>query len=159
MIIAIFGFLGCICGVCIASRYKKKYLFFKEINDFFEYFKHSISYSQKKLKEVVSDFYENKTNPLFEYQKYLDFLNNNSMNSKLTLEKNIFMTENQRVEVEGYFNELGKLNVTEEVDKINKITLRIKEYETEKLEEYKKYANVYLKISIFLGIGIGIILI
>ena len=124
MIIIICGFLGCIFGIVLTNKHKNRYSFYKELNDFFTHLKHSISFSQNLLKDIIKDFYSNRKKPLFDYQNYLDYLNSKSLHSKFELNNNDYLSKEEKNEIQEYFNQLGKLNLSEEVEKIETKALR-----------------------------------
>ena len=159
MIIIVCAFLGCIIGVTLTTKYKKRYLFYKELNEFFSFVKHSISFSQKLLGDITLEFFENRKKNLFNYQNYLDFLNSKSLKSCFDMEDCDFLKNEEKKDVVEYFNQLGKLNLKEEVEKIQTIISAISICKEEKQADFKKYSNIFIKLGLLFGLGIGIILI
>ena len=159
MIIFICGFLGCIIGVILSNKHKKKYLFFKELGDFFSYLKHSISFSQKLLKDIIKEFYENRKINLFNYQAYVNYLNSKSLKMKFELTDCDFLNAEEKKDINEYFNQLGKLNLKDEIEKIEGIISVINVFTEEKKEDFKKYSNILIKLGILFGLTVGIILI
>lgn len=159
MIIFICGFLGCIIGVLLTNKHKNKYLFYKELNDFFSYIKHSISFSQKLIKEITIDFYGNRKKHLFNYDEYLDYLNSKRLDATFDIKESDFLTKNEKKEVVTYFSQLGKLNLNAEIEKLEEIISAVNTCKEEKKEEFKKYSNIFIKLGILFGLGVGIILV
>ena len=78
-------------------------------------------------------------------------------NFKLNLETKLSINEIQELEL--IFNGLGSLGMDEEMEKTQSLIDRIHLKSEEKMLEFKKYANLYIKLGLIFGLGLGIILI
>ena len=159
MIIFILGVLGCILGILLSQNYKKRYLVYQEVEDFLRQYKLAISFSQTKIKDVVINFIRSQDKILFPFNDYINYLakSNEMTNFKLNLETKLSINEIQELEL--IFNGLGSLGMDEEMEKTQSLIDRIHLKSEEKMLEFKKYANLYIKLGLIFGLGLGIILI
>ena len=145
-------------GYCFASKYRKRKLFFKQFFEFNDSYLQELEYYKRPLKEFI--FVGNYKNEFAElltfYLKYLgksdpwliDFLSNVS-----------FLDNEEEGFLKNYFNSLGKADSLSQKNYFlgAKTTLSIWKNAAE--SDYKKYAELYVKLGVFIGLAIIIIII
>lgn len=154
--IVIFTFLGLLTGYILAKKYRKRYEMLKKTKNFFEFYKLKISYSQTKISEVVKEFYKNsKYNTASEL---MEFFSSKNENKKLEISDAKFLKEREYKELIDDFSCLGRLGKEQEIENVSNIIVSLKDKENDACSDYKKYANLYLKLFTLLGLTIGILL-
>lgn len=151
--------LGCFIGYTLSLNYKRKYLMYKELEEFLNYFKLKVSSSQTKIKDVTNEFFSKKNKPFFPYKKYIEFFENKHTNAKFELEDYAFLNSNEKKELEDLVLDLGQLSLREEIEKINIKLTNVNQSKIEKQSNYKKYGLLYIKLGLIFGLLLGIIFI
>ena len=145
------------CGYYLARKYRQRKLFFRQYELFNEHFLQEISSFRRPLAEFISQrYYRNEFNDLLRI--YMNSLGKN-VDLYDELEQFSFLTSEERREITEYFNSLGKSDSDSQNRFYNEMKGRIGILVKNANEEYKKYADLYVKLGVLIGLAIIIIII
>ena len=148
-------------GYYIKKYYYLKKEFYKNLCMFIESLINNINFNNKKLNIFVSsekDKLKGYFNNFLEI--YEDYLTNRTTKEKFFLNfKKIFYFLNLQElnEVFAFLVCIGEKTKEEEIEFLNNNLIRLKEKSIKTKQSYDKYANLFLKLFIILGILIFII--
>lgn len=146
--------LSSFIGVMISQTLKKRYLYFKELCDFLDYYKQNLIYLQNSMSDLVLSA-ANKTTEL---KETLVSFNKFIQGEKLVLNFPPYLNKEQKGLVENIFERLGSGDFTLELDKTEKARFEVSRQGEYHKNIYDKYGGVAIKISVLLGIMLVIIL-
>lgn len=136
-------------GYACANKYVVRKEFF---NDFFEFnktLKNEISFSMKKLDEIIC---KNDNKRSF-YKCLIEYLNTKELElgqAYLTIAEKEFLVN--------YFDSIGKSDRETQINFLNGVTVEIKDRLDVASADEKKYKTLYLKMGFLIGLLIFIIL-
>lgn len=157
IIFAFCVFLGTFVGYKLSSKYKKRYLLYKECQEFFHFYKLQIGFSREKIKDIVNKFISSKDRVIFPYEQYVLFLNNTSAYASYSLDGLDFLKKDEIDFLKAQYLSIGKYSVSEEMQNIDKILNEINVLTTQTNEQFKKYSSLYLKLGLIVGAAVGLI--
>lgn len=144
-------------GYAFASKYRKRKQFFTQFNEFNQKFLQELAYCKRPLKEFL-ELYVYKSDFLAlleEYRKKIgedNFFNEYfSLNTFLTLEEEKFIIE--------YFKQLGKGDTDSQKSLFSNRAKELELMKNNAEKEHKKYAELYVKLGVLVGLAIIIIII
>ena len=144
-------------GYAFASKYRKRKVFFSQFYEFNQKFIQELSYSKRPIKDFIQA-YPYKSEFLALLEVYRDNLGqDNLFNEYFSL--NTFLILEEEKLISDYFHQLGKgdsesqkaffVSRSKELEKIKDTTEK----------DYKKYAELYVKLGVLVGFAIIIVII
>jgi len=145
-------------GYCLASKYRKRRLFFGQLFDFNERYLQELDYYKRPLKEFVEvQAYKGEFAEFLKF--YLEFLGKNGVLLSDFLLNVVFLDKSEEKFLGDYFNSLGKGDSQSQKSQFSTLKATLSGWKNETEEEYKKYAELYVKLGVFIGLAIIIIII
>ncbi len=152
--IAILAFTSGV-GYVLASKYRQRKVFFLQFAQFNERFLREISYTKRPLKEFIESFaYKGEFADLL--KSYLEQLGKEG--GELFSEFSFISAEEEKT-LKEYFRSLGKGDSDSQRNYFSNAKEVINEYKNKAETEYKKYADLYVKLGVLIGLAIIIIII
>lgn len=144
-------------GYLLASKYRNRKLFFNQFFQFNERFLREIEYSKRPIKEFVQSYaYKGDFSEVL--NKYLENLGN--FDDFLSVFPEIGCLENEEIRVIcDYFNLLGKGDSYTQKSYFSTVSLQIEEYKKKSENDYKRYADLYVKLGVLFGLAIIIVIV
>ena len=144
-------------GYAFASKYRKRKVFFAQFHEFNQKFLQELAYSKRPIKEFLQA-YPYKGEFLALLEEYREKLGqDNFFNEYFSL--NTFLAIDEEKLIIEYFKQLGKGDTDSQKSlfSVRAKDLEILKDKTEK--EYKKYAELYVKLGVLVGLAIIIVII
>ncbi len=144
-------------GYLLASKYRNRKLFFNQFSQFNERFLREIEYSKRPIKEFTQS-YAYKGDFCEILNKYLENLG--SFNDFLCVFPDISCLETEEIRVIcDYFNSLGKGDSSTQKSYFSSVNAQIEEYKKKSEKDYKRYADLYVKLGVLVGLAIIIVIV
>ncbi|MBE5752681.1 MAG: hypothetical protein E7343_01265 [Clostridiales bacterium] len=144
-------------GYLLASKYRNRKLFFHQFCQFNERFLREIEYSKRPIKEFIQ-CYAYKGDFCEILNKYLEKLG--AFDDFLSIFPEIGYLENEEMRVVcDYFNSLGKGDSYTQKSYFSTASIQIEEYRKKSESDYKRYADLYVKLGVLFGLAIIIVII
>ena len=154
--IAILAFTSGV-GYFLASKYRQRKVFFTQFYEFNERFLREISYSKRPIREfIVSNAYKGDFSELL--KNYLSVLGKEDELLNIFSEISYINQEEIKTAID-YFRSLGKGDSESQKNYFSNAKELIGEYKKKSETEYKKYADLYVKLGVLIGLAIIIIII
>lgn len=159
LIIVLILLISCI-GYGFSYYYIQRKKFFDSLVFFIQNMKNDINFSQDKLIEIID--------------RNLNVVTNKDLNTLLCNYKNLiisnidkrklfcninFLKENEKEIIFIFFKGLGKTDVFNQIELLDKFSNKLTEFYSNATHESKKYSSLYLKLGILFGLFVAIILI
>ena len=155
-ILCLFGLIVYV-GYGILSYYKKRKQFYQDLIDFINYLNTEIAFLKTDLISIIDkncNKYHNELNELL-----LLYLTNIKA-GKQNFDANIkVLSKEENLELNNFFNSLGKTNIEEQKVCIAHYKSRFCEQKQKSEEDVNKNGIVAFKLCIVVGIGVCIVLI
>ena len=143
-------------GFLVSSSYRAKYRYFYELNMLIEKLNVDIGYFQTKLSDVLSSFKSSEIKSTI--LAYVKFLESDGTVSLERVLKSVEIPDKERSSVVSFFSALGGADVEEQKKMLASYATIFRQAENYRKQDYEKKGKMYFKLSIFLGIGIVILL-
>lgn len=144
-------------GYILASKFRNRKLFFEQLKLFNERFLREIDYAKRPIKEFIQIYaYKGDFNDILAI--YLEKLGHFDDFLSLFPEISYFTREEERM-ICDYFNALGKGDSSTQKSNFSCFDAQLNEYSKKAEIEYKKYANLYVKLGVLIGLAIIIIIV
>ena len=144
-------------GYVFATKYRKRKQFFTQFNEFNLKFLQELSYSKRPIKEFL-ELYPYKGEFLAIIEDYRQKIGKDNVFNEFFSLNTFFTLEEEKLIIE-YFKQLGKGDTDSQK---TVFSIRAKELEIIKSnaeQEYKKYAELYVKLGVLVGLAIIIVII
>ena len=143
-------------GYLISDSYKMKFLYFSELNSLIEKLKVDIGFFQNKVRGVLSGFRCRSLRPtIVAYLNYLDSDRSKPLKSFIC---NIDFPSEEKEIIESFFDSLGATDVDEQKKILDSYGILFEGFESKRKIAYEKSGKMYFKLSIFIGIGLVVLL-
>ena len=154
--LAILGFTTTV-GYVLASKFRNRKLFFAQLKLFNERFLREMDYAKRPIKEFVQIYaYKGDFNDILSI--YLDKLG--QFDDFLTVFPEIgYFTREEIRMICDYFNSLGKGDSLTQKSNFSTLDSQLSEYYKKAEIEYKKYADLYVKLGVLIGLAIIIVIV
>ena len=144
-------------GYLFATKFRNRRLFFSQFKLFNERFLSEIEFSKRPIKEFVQLYaYKGDFNDILRIYlenlgKYTDF--------SVVFPEIIYLEKEDARMVCDYFDSLGKGDSSTQKSNYLGFSTRLYESYQKSELEYKKYANLYVKLGVLIGLAIIIVII
>ena len=157
ILVVLFGGIG----YGISSNYIKRKRFFFELNNFLIFLKTEISFSQTKLETIINNFKQRACSKdlIILLDNYLISLSRNLLTKDNLFQKTSILSEQEKESIYLFFNGLGKIDVFNQIDVIEKFINTSAEYLNIAKEESSKYSALYTKLGIIIGAFLSLVII
>jgi len=158
IVLSILLILACLyIGISISGSIKKKKEFWEDVVKLCEYLSQNINFGQKKLNEILLSY---KTICGIKCQSLIDtFIDTKGKGELLESFENYFFEECERKLLLEFFDQIGELDVYNELAKIENYKSRFIKILDKYSEKSKKFSPLIVKLSLIFGIAICIVLI
>ena len=158
IVLSILLILACLyIGISISGSIKKKKEFWEDVVKLCEYLSQNINFGQKKLNEILLSY---KTICGIKCQSLIDtFVDAKGKGGLLESFENYFFEESEKKLLLEFFDQIGELDVYNELAKIENYKLRFIKILDKYSEKSKKFSPLIVKLSLIFGIAICIVLI
>lgn len=158
IVLSILLILACLyIGITISGSIKKKKEFWEDVVKLCEYLSQNINFGQKKLNEILLSY---KTICGIKCQSLIDtFVDTKGKRGLLESFENYFFEESEKKLLLEFFDQIGELDVYNELAKIQNYKLRFIKILDKYSEKSKKFSPLIVKLSLIFGIAICIVLI
>lgn len=147
-------------GFGLGGYYRNRYRFYQELKNFLVYAKTNISFSQKRLSDIIENYIEKGRTPIESILKeYLEYLSNLTTVTNYQMSDNGYIKTNEKEDIETFFNQLGRMNVESEVLNIDNFAKRMDIVCDEAKKFYTKYNYVFIQVGFVIGCLIVLIII
>ncbi len=150
-------------GLLLSRKYKRKVLFYKQVNLFIQELLNQISFSKNKIEKVVDDFLEKeKVGKEFGVvlESYKEYLKGEISSEELKRCVDFDFLNNQgKCDLVTFFENIGKLGKDEEIANINFCKTDFESKHEEAILEDKKYSKMFVSLFFVLGLCLFIILV
>lgn len=163
VLLSLLVFLCYLIGLFLSKKYKRKVLFYKQLNLFVKEVLSQISFSKNKIEKIIDNFLEKERVSKDFYillNSYKNYLKGECSQEKFKTDINFDFLDNQsKYDLISFFESFGGLGKDEEIASINFYKSNFEsKLEEAKLEE-KKYSKLYLSLFFVLGLCLFIILV
>ncbi len=149
VVLMLIFFCFVLIGFVVAGVFKSRKMFFESLIKFCDVYSSEIKFSKNSIVKIIDsniDLFDENFKACL-----LDFVNNKEL-------KVNNLTKNQMSQVREFFNNLGELDVSGELEKVNR-QKSIFFYQFEKMkEDVDKKGNVYFKLISIAGVLVTILL-
>ena len=148
------------CGYLLSKKYRRRKVFFSQINEFNERFLNEMSYYRRPLTEFFSKYEYTK-----EFKFLLDDYIQTLRNGQTSLEKALetadydFLKKEEKSFICDYFNMLGKGDSVSQKAYFSSVKECLKKQANEAMIESKRYGDLYIKLGFLCGLFILILII
>ena len=152
----------CFCfalGVVFSNSIKRRKNFWFDITMLCDYMISNISFGQKKVKEIFSEFSAScKPECKGMLDNYIDI---NFLNTTKSFKapENIDFTSLEQKTLEDFFNHIGEFDSLNEIEKIKNYKQTFNNFLQEYDSKNAKYSPLIIKLAIIFGLVIAIVLI
>ena len=144
-------------GYFFAAKYRQRKLFFAQFYQFNERFLREISYSKRPLRDFIEGHaYKGDFSELL--KGYLQILGREDEYYKLFSDLTLLHSEETKIAID-YFQSLGKGDSESQKNYFSNAKEVVGELKKKTEKEYKKYADLYIKLGVLVGLAIIIIII
>lgn len=160
-VILVFIILACFAfvGYGLAKYYITRKKFFSELCLLIKSLELDISFSQDKLIKVINSNKENcnSSDVKILCDNYIDYLQRQK--SKENLFDNIkILKEDEKQVINSFFNGLGRLDSINQSKEISSYLVKFTEFYESSRGECGKYASLFIKLSIILGLFVCLLI-
>lgn len=146
-------------GYGISKYYSRRTKFFQGLVLLFEKIKLEINFSQSKLISILTNFVVSNNDVKTLMQNFQKSLENNQKLCEENLFKGIkILSQEEKNIIMSYFQSLGKFDVLNQSKQIESEISDLRAFQKNAEIEEKKYASLYFKIGIILGLAIALVL-
>ena len=144
-------------GYAFASKYRRRKLFFSQFYEFNQKFIQELSYSKRPIKEFILSYpYKGDfLSLLVEYRESLG--KDNLFNEYFSL--NTFLSVEEEKMIIEYFHQLGKGDSDSQKSIFSNRSKELEKIKEKTEKDYKKYAELYVKLGVLVGFAIIIVII
>lgn len=149
-------------GVQFAKKYIKKENFYIDLLSFCNVTFTEINFTQNKLKKIIN---QNINNYKTEFKKFLNIFSkhlDDEINDEVfmqTVKRQFdFLLEQEIVQIVTFFVNIGRVDVDNELNKLDIFKADIKRILDNTSQKKKQYVPMVIKLSLLLGVGIGILI-
>lgn len=157
----ILGILVILCGYIgfgVARFYTNRSKFFKSLELLFDKLKSEISFSQNKLIEIVSTYPCPSVDGKKLIQNFVDCLNFDKPITKENLFTGIkILNDEEKAFLEIFFKSLGKFDALNQTSQLENQKAELFNFYKKADEEAKKYAPLYSKLGVIVGLVIALL--
>ena len=151
----------CLCtcfGYLLASSYRNRKHFYRQLSDFNERFLNEIAYYKRPLAQFISKY---RYTGYFQevLQVFLSQLSNPTMQIGIDFKQLQFLKKEESDFLGDYFQMLGKGDSSSQKSYFNAMKDEIKKRYTAAESEYKKYGDLYIKLGFLCGLFLLILII
>lgn len=145
-------------GFGVARYYTNRSKFFKSLELLFDKLKSEISFSQNKLIEIVSSYSCPSADANKLIQNFVDCL---SFDKPIT-QNNLFcgvkiLNEEEKAFLEIFFKTLGKFDAFNQTSQLENQKLELFNFYKKADEEAKKYAPLFSKLGVIVGLVVALL--
>lgn len=145
-------------GYFLAGKYRQRKLFFTQFLQFNERFLREISYAKRPVKEFITAYsYKGEFAELL--NKYLSELGKENVEFMKYVEETAFLEKDEPKTVLEYFESIGKGNSDSQKRYFTNANGVLTESFEKANAEYKKNADLYVKLGVLIGLAIIIIIV
>lgn len=146
------------CGYLLSKKYRKRKLFFHELQVFNERFLSEISYSRRPIKEfVVKHTFYGEFNELL--ADFFTTIQDGAPFSADGFSDYGFLKEEEKRFIEGYFRMLGRGDSASQNAYFSSVKTTLNNYKDATEIESKKYGDLYIKIGFLCGLLLLILIV
>ncbi|MBR5012961.1 MAG: stage III sporulation protein AB [Clostridia bacterium] len=157
----VLGAVAIICGYIgfgVSRFYTNRSKFFKSLELLFDKLKSEISFSQNKLIEIVSNFDSPSVEATKLIKNFVDCLNFDKPISKDNLFIGIkILHEEEKSFLEVFFKTLGKFDAINQTSQLENQKAELGAFYKKADEEAKRFAPLYSKLGIIVGLVIALV--
>ena len=156
-LIALFGFIG----YGISSYYIKRKRFFSSLSNFIRKLKTDIGFSSLNLENIVVDYLKTAgiTNDVRELLNNFNYCLKKETLTKENMFKFITILSNEEQDIIFFFfKRLGRIDVFNQLEELDKFSIRVEECLGQAKEDSKKYCNLYTKLGVIIGAFVALII-
>ena len=154
--LAILAFTSTV-GYLLAAKYRQRKSFFTQLFDFNERFLVEVAYSKRPIKEFIEN-YAYKGDFAEILGLYIDVLGDFDKMPTLFSEVSFLEQEEKKI-LTDYFSSLGKGDSDSQKSYFTNVKNTLDVYKKGAENEYKKYAELYVKLGVLVGVAIIIIIV
>ena len=146
------------CGYLLSKKYRKRMLFFQELQVFNERFLSEIAYARRPIKDFVSKytFYGEFSNLLADFFACID---DGAPFCGDDLQGYTFLKEDEKRFLEEYFRMLGRGDSASQNAYFSSVKATLSSYKNTAETDGKKYGDLYIKIGFLCGLLILILIV
>jgi stage III sporulation protein AB len=144
-------------GYAFSSKYRKRKLFFSQFYDFNQKFLQELSYSKRPIKEFLQ-IYPFKGEFLLLLEEYRQKIGRDNFFNEYFSENTFLSFEEEKWIIE-YFEQLGKGDSESQKTTFLNRSKDLEIFKKRSEDEYKKYAELYVKLGVLVGLAIIIVII
>ena len=144
-------------GYVFSLKYRKRKQFFSQFYHFNQKFLQELTYSKRPIREFIQS-YPYKGEFLGLIEEYRQKLGQDNFFNEYFSENNILSLEEEKWVIE-YFEQLGKGDSESQKNTFLNRSKDLEIFKKESEDEYKKYAELYVKLGVLLGLAIIIVII
>ncbi len=157
--IAVVAFTS-VCGYIFARKYRQRKQFFQQLLLFNERFLSEITYYRRPLRIFATKYVYKGAFRTF-LENFFHALGDKDQNVNFTLmfDGCEFLTQEERSMLIDYFHMLGAGDSASQKAYFSGMKTLVASYQTEAEKEYKKYGDLYIKLSFLCGLLIVILIV
>lgn len=145
-------------GYFMASKFRQRKLFFSQFLQFNERFLREITYSKRPLKEFILSYsYKADFSELL--NNYLNGLGKEEILLSKFINEISYLEKDEPKMIFEYFQALGKGNSDSQKSYFSNANSVLEEFRNKSSAEYKKNADLYVKLGVLIGLAIIIIIV
>ncbi len=148
------------CGYLLAGKYRKRRLFFTQLQTFNERFLSELAYYRRPLQVFIRE-YNYKEEFALLLQRFLSCIKNENELKEVELfgESFFFLKKEERQIVLNYFSMLGRGDSTAQKGYFSAVKNNLISMQEECVITCKKYADLYIKLGFLFGLLILILIV
>ena len=148
------------CGYLCANKYRKRKSFFEALYQFNELFLAEIAYYRRPIIEWLNNISFKGDFALFIYE-YTRRVTKQIPIQGILVDDSIFtfLKNEEKTSIETYFSMLGKGDSVSQKNYFSNAKNLLLDWKNTTQSDYKKYADLYVKLGVFIGLAIIIIII
>ena len=146
--------LGLVCisstfiGIYVSKEIKNRERFFLEWIEYNKFLIQRISFFKEPIYKITKDFYKDRKDSLF-VLLLKDYINNKTINC----------FKKDKIKIQEYFNTLGSLDYTNQLNYLKSELINLEEKYKEVKLDMKTKGNLYPKLGLIIGIALMILMV
>ena len=148
------------CGYMFAKKYRKRRLFFAQMQHFNERFLNEITYAKRPLSEFANSLTYKGEFEIFS-KAFLFELGSEDLieTAQAVLDEMSFFSGEEKAFIIDYFSSMGKGDSFTQKQYFSAIKMQLQEYAEQTKSAYEKYGNMYIKLGFLAGLTILILIV
>lgn len=146
-------------GYGFGRYYVLRYLFFKDMGFFLEKLNLKINFSKDKILQILNDFTPSTNQLKVLIENYASCLEKGKLDEEHLFNKINILKQEEKTTIYSFLKSVGRFDTQLQTLQIEAYQKNFKKYESDCEQEKNKYAPLFYKFGIIIGVLIGLILI